>query len=123
MAYKIDEPESDGISVADGENELAIKISLTEDDTFESAANKVFGFLKEANDTFFEYPRHLFIHIEGHTGKQHGFDPDFFEFQQEFLLGAMGAYFTSIHIPIAGSLFNKEDQTNSIPDKLNFKGG
>jgi hypothetical protein len=87
-------------------------------DDFAQAAHDVFILLRAAQIQHPGVPRRLIISIDGHTGDRAGYDPDFFEFQQEFMLGAMGRYFTRIEMPLTGDLSNPEPQDDNIGDGL-----
>lgn len=91
---------------------------IVAEDDFRSAAASVFTLLRVAEDRHPGGIRSLQIRIEGHDGERAGFDADFFEFQQEFMLGAIGRYFTWIEMPLTGKLGNPEAQVNQLPDQL-----
>ena len=92
-------------------------------DDFELAAAAVFSLLKLAQRRYPGALRDLTITIDGHQGERAGYDPDFFEFQQEFILGAMGQHFTWIQMPLTGSLANPETQQDAAADRLRVDGG
>ena len=87
-------------------------------DDFRSAAESIFALLRVAEERHPGGIRSLHLQIEGHEGERAGFDADFFEFQQEFMLGAMGQYLTWIEMPLTGKLGNPEPQDNQLPDQL-----
>ena len=69
---------------------------VTAEDDFARAAADVFTLLTTAQEQHPGGIRSLVLTIEGHVGERAGFDPDFFEFQQGFLLGAIGKFLTWI---------------------------
>ena len=95
-------------------------ITLTQDG--HAAILLLFELLQGAQSQFPDVPRHLYIEIDGHSGERAGFDTDFFEFQQEFLLGGMGRFFTMIDTPLTGTLGNPEAQNNDVADRLQIDG-
>ena len=95
---------------------------VTAEDDFPRAAGDVFALVKTAQ---LRHPgdfRRLVITIEGHSGERAGFDADFFEFQQEFMLGAMGRFFTWIEMPLTGALANSSPQEDDLSDALRVEG-
>ena len=114
-------PEEPGIHQSGDDGSIAILYQVSETETFEAAAEAVFASLQKAENQFPGNSRHFFLQIKGHEGPQHGYDEDFFEFQQDFLLGALGPFFTSMHLPATGSLTNNQAQDNAIPDRLDLK--
>ena len=114
-------PDEPGIHQSGDDGSIAILHQVGQFDNFNDAATAVFAYLKQCEANFPGSPRHLFIEIEGHEGPQHGYDEDFFEFQQDFLLGALGPFFSSMHLPATGSLMNNQAQSNDIPDRLDLK--
>jgi len=95
---------------------------VTAEDDFERAAADVFALARIAQERHPGAVRRLALTIEGHLGERAGFDADFFEFQQEFMLGAMGRFFTWIEMPLTGKLGNPELQENDLPDGLRLEG-
>ena len=120
VEFSMSFPDTIGIHLSPEEDIVAILHRVGPFDRFNDAALAVFQFLKDTQAQFPDKPRHLFIEIEGHEGPQNGFDADFFEFQQDFLLGFLGVYFTGMHLPATGSLMNKEEQKNSMPERLDI---
>jgi hypothetical protein len=88
------------------------------DDDFRQAADDIFALLQAAEKRYPAGIRSCRLSIEGHQGECGGFDADFFEFQQEFLLGAIGRFFTWVDMPLTGKLGNPEPQVNKLPDRL-----
>ncbi|ANM29618.1 hypothetical protein ABI59_08565 [Acidobacteria bacterium Mor1] len=91
-------------------------------DDFARAANDVFALIREAEQQHPGALRRLMLTITGHDGERAGFDADFFEFQQEFMLLALGKYLTWVDMPLTGSLANPGTQQNDLPDKLKLEG-
>ena len=110
-------PESPGIWM-NFDNTVSIYYVVEPDTTFEQAALEVFALVKEAQERYPDWPRALYLDIQGHRGSFGGFDADFFEFQQEFLLGAIGPFLTAVDLPLTGGLINPEPQRNDLPDRL-----
>lgn len=111
--------ESDNTSItlrADGVVLLELHVAVSDD--FASAADDLFSLLRLAQERHPGGLRDLTITIEGHVGERAGYDADFFEFQQEFMLGAMGRHFTWIQMPLTGSLANPQAQQDDVADKL-----
>ncbi len=110
-------PEAPGIWM-NFDNTVSIYYIVEPDTTFERAAREVFALIKEAQERYPDWPRVLYLDVHGHRGSFAGFDADFFEFQQEFLLGAIGPFLTAIDMPLTGGLVNPESQRNDLPDRL-----
>ena len=100
------------------DNTVAIRHIVRAEDGFEQAAAAVFGYLKEAQRDFPDWPRVLYLEVEEHEGDSGGFDPDFYEFQQEFFFSTMAPFLTGFHMPLTGPLVNPETQRNDLPDEL-----
>ena len=58
----------------------------------------------------------------GHEGDAAGFDPDFYEFQQDFLFSTVAPFVTALETPLTGALVNPDPQRNDVPDRLNIGG-
>lgn len=114
-------PEQPGITLTQ-DGHAAILLSIRPDESFDDAATELFELLQRAQAQFPDVPRHLYIEIDGHSGERAGFDTDFFEFQQEFLLGGMGQFFTMIDTPLTGALGNPQAQSNDVADRLQIDG-
>lgn len=110
-------PDAEGIWM-NFDNSVSIYHVVKADDSFEQAASDVFGYLKKAQEDFPDWPRVLFVDIQGHGGEQAGFDPDFYEFQQEFFFSTMAPFLTGFELPMTGPLINPEHQRNDLPDEL-----
>ena len=114
-------PEQPGITLTQ-DGHAAILLCIGPDQSFDDAATELFELLQRAQSQFPDVPRHLYVEIDGHSGERTGFDADFFEFQQEFLLGSMGRFFTMIDTPLTGALGNPEAQNNDVADRLQIDG-
>jgi hypothetical protein len=101
---------------------VLLRHRIAAEDDFERAANDVFTLAKTAQDRHPGAIRSLVLTIEGHVGERAGFDTDFFEFQQEFMLGAIGKFFTWIEMPLTGKLGNPAPQEDDLPDSLRLEG-
>ena len=75
-------PDSPGIAM-NFDNTVSIYQRVELGDTFESAVEEAFNYVREAQDKFPNWPRIYYLEIVGHKGDRHGFDDEFFEFQQE----------------------------------------
>jgi hypothetical protein len=109
-------PATPGIHLS-VDNTISIYHVIGADDTFIGAARDVFALLREAQTRFPNRPRVIYLDIEGHRGVRAGFDADFFEFQQEFLILSLGPFFTAIDAPLL-SVINPDPQRNDVPDVL-----
>lgn len=117
-APNYDKPDEPGLYMNAEDTVVSIYHVVEPGDDFYTAAKDIFTWLFEAQERFPDWPRVLYVDIEGHSGDRKGFDADFFEFQQEFMLGAMGPYFTAIDLPLTGPLINPEQQENDVPERL-----
>jgi len=100
------------------DNSVALYHIVGAEDSFETAAQAVFGLLRDAQARFPNWPRILYLDVEGHAGTAAGFDADFYEFQQEFLFGVLAPFLTAFDAPLTGPLLNPEPQRNDVPDVL-----
>jgi len=120
MAHEIEpkynKPDEPGIWMG-FDNVIAIYHIVEEEDDFRSAATSVFGMIKEAQARHPDWPRVFYLDVKGHKGDRSGFDVDFFEFQQEFMIAAMGPFLTALDMPLV-SVWNPEPQRNDLPDAL-----
>ncbi len=110
-------PEAPGLSMG-FDNSVALYHAVGPGDTFEAAAGAVFGLLREAQDRFPDWPRVLYLDVEGHEGPAAGFAPDFYEFQQEFLFAVVAPFVAALDAPLTGPLVNPHPQRNDVPDRL-----
>ena len=118
VAPEFNKPETPGVHLGH-DNVLGLYHIVKPEDDFIKAAQDVFALLKESQEKYPECTRVLYLDIEGHRGDIKGFDPDFFEFQQEFLQGYLGPFFQALDTPLS-SVFNPNDQRNDVPDQLDI---
>lgn len=97
---------------------VAVYHIVAAEDSFEAAAQAVFAGLIEAQRKYPDWPRVVYLDIEGHAGDAGGFDPDFYEFQQDFWFSTVAPFTTAFETPLTGPLFNPEPQRNDLPDVL-----
>ncbi len=110
-------PDAPGIWM-NFDNTVSLYHIVAAADGFPKAAQEVFALVLEAQQQFPDWPRVLYLDIQGHKGPHHGFDADFFEFQQEFLFSTIAPFLTGFETPITGPLINPEPQRNDLPDRL-----
>ncbi len=84
---------------------------------FERASQDLFALLKQANEKFPAWPRVLYLEIQDHLDHLGRFDPDMVELQQEFLIQALGEFWTALDMPLV-SVVNPKPQNNAVPDSL-----
>lgn len=113
-------PDAEGIWM-NFDNTVSIYHVVRRNDLFEDAAREVFGYVKKAQGDFPDWPRVLYVDIEGHDGDHAGFDADFYEFQQEFLFSTLAPFLTGFELPLTGPLINPDEQRNDLPDELVIK--
>ncbi|WP_022836667.1 hypothetical protein [Salisaeta longa] len=109
-------PDAPGIHM-NFDNTVSLYHIVAADDDFETAAHDLFALLKEAQERFPEWPRVLYLDIQGHMDDQERFDDEMVELQQEFLIAAMGKFFTALALPIV-AVVNPDKQSNEVPDEL-----
>jgi hypothetical protein len=114
-----DKPDSPGIHM-NFDNTVSLYHVVAASDDFETAAQDIFALLKRAEDEFPGWPRVLYLDIEGHLDEKGRFENDFVEFQQEFLIAAMGKFFTALALPLV-SVVNPNPQSNDVPDSLRLQ--
>jgi hypothetical protein len=114
-------PDEPGIAM-NFDNTVSIYQRVAAEDSFEQAVNEAFGFVVEAQKRYPGWPRIYYLEIDGHAGDRHGFDDDFFEFQQEFWFSTIAHFVHAFEIPIAGGLVNPKQQRNDLPDQLVLTG-
>lgn len=112
-------PDAPGIHM-NFDNTISLYHVVSETDDFETAAYDIFGLLKRAQDEFPDWPRVLYLDIEGHLDEEGRFEPDFVELQQEFLIAAMGKFFTALALPLV-AVVNPDTQVNDVPDELKLQ--
>lgn len=110
-------PDAPGIWM-NFDNTVSIYQVVGPEDTFEQAAQELFGWMKEAQERFPNWPRVLYVDVAGHEGEHLGFDADFYEFQQEFIFSTAAPFLTGLETPLTGALLNPDPQRNDLPDRL-----
>ena len=114
-------PDSPGITM-NFDNTVSIRHVVRAEESFEEAAQAVFGMIREAQSRYPDWPRVLYLDIEGHRGSDAGFDDDFVEFQQELLFSTIAPFLTAFETPLTGGLVNPDPQRNDPPDELVIRG-
>jgi len=109
-------PDAPGIHM-NFDNTVSLYHIVEEGDPFEAAAQDIFALLKTAQEEFPDWPRVLYLDIQGHIDEQGRFTEDMVELQQEFLIAAMGKFFTALALPIV-AVVNPDRQVNDLPDEL-----
>ena len=104
------------------DNTVSLYHIVESDESFEQAADVVFGLLKKAQEQYPGWPRVFYLDILGHKGDRSGFDEDFFEFQQEFWFSTVAHFVTAFDTPLMGGLINPNPQRNDLPDEIVLKG-
>lgn len=112
-------PEQPGIAM-NFDNTVSLYHVVEEADTFDKAAQDLFGLIAEAQKKYPDWPRILYLDIRGHLDERGRFEPDMVELQQEFLVAALGKFLTAIDMPLV-SLVNPELQDNNVPDSLGIQ--
>ncbi len=113
-------PEAPGIWM-NFDNTVSLYHIVAAADDFAQASQDVFALVLESQQRFPDWPRVLYLDIVGHRGPHHGFDADFFEFQQEFLFSTVAPFLTGFDTPITGPLINPDAQRNDLPDSLRIQ--
>ncbi|MCH2174700.1 MAG: hypothetical protein MK193_03110 [Lentisphaeria bacterium] len=102
-------------------NHIAVCYRASESSTFEEAANGIIQVLAQAEGEFPGLAREMYLLIDGHDGQHYGFDDDFFELQNDFLIGTLGRFFTALHLPGCGTLTSSEAQQNDVPQFIQIE--
>jgi len=113
---EFNKPDAPGIHM-NFDNTVSIYHVVGEDDGFEEAAQDVFDLLKESQDRFPGWPRVLYLDVNGHLDEDGRFEDEMVELQQEFLIAAMGRFFTALALPIV-AVVNPDGQDDEVPDEL-----
>lgn len=109
-------PDAPGVHM-NFDNTVSLYHIVAEDDDFEAAARDLFALLKTAQERFPDWPRVLYLDIQGHLDEEGRFEDDMVELQQEFLIAAMGRFFTALAMPLV-AVVNPDRQVNDLPDEL-----
>ena len=112
-------PETPGLHM-NFDNTVSLYHVVEAEDDFDDAAQDLFALLQEAQDRFPDWPRVLYLDVQGHLDDLGRFEPDFVELQQEFLIQAMGKFFTALALPLV-NVVNPEPQQNELPGALRLK--
>lgn len=118
QAPKYNKPEKPGVWLG-FDNTVSLYQIVTATDSFDDAASGAFSLLKEAQERYPAWPRIYYLDVEGHEGNDAGFDGDLSEFQQEFMIGVMGKFYTALDMPML-SVLNPEKQVDELPDALSI---
>ena len=110
-------PETPGIHMG-FDNTVAVYQVVAPEDTFDAAASEAVDLLREAERRFPGWPRVYYLDVAGHRGEAAGFDPDFYEFQQEFFFSVLAPFISAAELPMTGGIVNPEAQRNDVPDAL-----
>ncbi len=109
-------PDAPGIWM-NFDNTVSVYHIVAADHDFDRASQDLFQLLREANERYPDWPRVLYLEIDGHLDTLGRFEPDMVELQQEFLIQALGRFWTALDLPLV-SVLNPERQDNDIPDSL-----
>ena len=109
-------PEAPGIWM-NFDNTVSLYHIIEEDATFDTAAQDLFAIISEAQKKYPDWPRVLYLDIQGHLDQLGRFEDDMVELQQEFLIAAMGPFLTALDMPLV-SVLNPDAQKNDLPDSL-----
>jgi len=112
-------PDAPGIHM-NFDNTVSLYHIVGAEDDFETAAHDLFDLLSEAQEDFPDWPRVLYIDIENHVRDDGRLEEDMIELQQEFLIAAMGKFFTALALPLV-SVVNPDSQVNDLPDELRLQ--
>ena len=110
-------PEAPGIWM-NFDNTVALYHVVAPEDDFETAAQALFDLVRDAQARFPDWPRVLYLDIEGHRDGRHGFEDAFIELQQDFLFATLAPFLTGLDLPLTGPLLNPAPQRNDLPDGL-----
>ena len=100
------------------DNTVSIYLVVAAEERFEQAAQSVLSAVREAQQRYPDWPRVIYLDIEGHSRDFGDFEDDFVEFQQEFWFSAIAPFVTGFELPLTGALINPQPQRNDVPDGL-----
>ena len=103
------------------DNTVSIYCRVASDDTFDEAAKAVFSMVAQAQARYPDWPRTLYLEIEGHMDASGRLADGFIEFQQEFWFSVIAPFLTAFELPLTGPLVNPVEQRNDIADELVIK--
>jgi hypothetical protein len=89
-------------------------------ESFEHAANVLFGLVRKAQAEQPGQPRYLHLDIDGHRNAEGGFDRDMYELQSDFVLGFLMPYLSRAYMPLC-QVSNPSQQRNDVPDELRIQ--
>ena len=104
------------------DNSVAVYHVVGRRDDFETAARALMARLRDAQDRFPDWPRTLYLDLDGHEGDAAGFTAEMYELQQDFLFSSVAPFVSALETPITGGLVNPEPQRNDVPHRLSFGG-
>lgn len=119
MHITYNKPEHPGIWM-NFDNTISIYHIVGKNDSFEKAALDLFDLVLDAQRRFPNWPRALYLDIEGHVLPNGQFEEDFVELQQDFLFATIAPFVTALETPLVDGM-NPEPQRNDVPDKLNIQ--
>lgn len=97
--------------------EVALYHVVYEYEKFEDAAQMIFELIRNAQQSYPNINRTLYLDIDGHKNKVGGFDNDMFELQKDFILGFLMPYLHKVYMPIC-IVENPKFQKNDIPEEI-----
>ena len=112
-------PDAPGVHMG-FDNTVAVYHVVGPDDTFEQAATALMALVRQAQNEYPDWPRVLYLDVDGHEGNAAGFTPDLYELQQEFLFSAIAPFVSAFETPLTGGLVNPDKQRNDVPHELRF---
>lgn len=116
MSFDHPAPDAPGVWM-NFDNTVSLRYDVGPGETFEQAAQGLFGLLKEAEALYPGWPRLLYLLIDGHLDALGRFEPEMVELQQEFLFSVVGPFVTAVDTPLVQAL-NPDPQRNDLPDRL-----
>ena len=92
-------PDAPGISM-NFDNTVSLYHIVEPAHDFDHAAQAIFDLLKESQSRYPDWPRVLYLDVQGQVDEQGRFVDEMVELQQEFLIQAMGRFMTAIDMPL-----------------------
>lgn len=99
------------------EAEILLECHISEKETFEQAATKIYTLIYRTGKRYPTAKRNLIVRIKEHRNKEGGYDQDMFELQYEFLLKCIMPFLHILQVPL-GRVQNNEEQKNLEIEKL-----
>lgn len=112
-------PDAPGVHMG-FDNTVAIYYVVAPEEGFVEAAQGAFDLLRQAQERFPDWPRVFYLDVAGHEGDAAGFDPDLYEFQQDFWFSTVAPFVQAFETPLTGGLVNPDPQRNDVPDRLHI---